>query len=102
MAAPKPAPRPERRSWFELVRTDAGWHCRLVGTNGEIVMASEVHPDRRDAESVLALCRGALPRNGYVDERTAAADAQTTASGGDSVPASDDEAGAGTDEGQPT
>lgn len=68
MAVPKTPP-PARRTWFEVVRTDAGFHARLVGTNGETVMASEVHPDRRDADAVLALCRGALPRTELIDER---------------------------------
>lgn len=60
MATPKPTPRPERRSWFELVRTDAGWHVRLVGLNGEIVMSSEVYTRRATAQAVFALCRGLL------------------------------------------
>lgn len=71
MAAPKkPEPRPVRSSWFELVRTDAGWHCRLVGVNGEVVMSSEVYERRASAQVVYALCRGAINRPEYVDERT--------------------------------
>jgi uncharacterized protein YegP (UPF0339 family) len=71
---PKQEPRPERNTWFELVRTDAGWHVRLVAANGETVMSSEVHPDRRDAEHVYRLCRGAraadrLPRRAQPGRR---------------------------------
>lgn len=77
MATPKPEPRPERRTWFELVRTDAGWHCRLVGTNGEVVMSSEVYTRRAGAQAVYALCRGAITRPEYVDERSDSAKAGT-------------------------
>ena len=94
MTAPKrtppPAPQPERRSWFDLVRTDAGWHVRLTGTNGEIVMTSEVYPDRRDAENVYALCRGAITRTGYLDERS-----RDVGGKGSVGPVSEGEAGTG-------
>jgi uncharacterized protein YegP (UPF0339 family) len=69
-AAMRKVPAPERRTWFELVRTDAGWHVRLVGMNGEIVMTSEVYTRRASAQAVFALCRGAINRPEYVDERT--------------------------------
>jgi uncharacterized protein YegP (UPF0339 family) len=72
MAIPKPEPRPERSSWFELVRTDSGWHCRLVGANGEVVMSSEVYTRRAAAQAVYRLCRGAITRPEYIDERTPA------------------------------
>lgn len=88
MAAPKPAPRPDRRSWFELVRSDAGWHVRLVGTNGEIVMSSEVYVHRVSAQAVFALCRGAINRPEFVDERT-------RDSKGGAGPVSEGEAGTG-------
>lgn len=90
------APQPERRSWFDLVRTDAGWHVRLTGINGEPVMASEVHPDKRDAEHVYALCRGAMTRSGYIDERSRPAGVKSVGGvQGGAGPVSVDEAEAG-------
>lgn len=67
---PAKVPPPKRNTWFELVRTDAGWHVRLVAANGEIVMSSEVYTSRAGAQAVYALCRGAITRPEYVDERT--------------------------------
>lgn len=38
---------------WESVRTNAGWHLRLVGANGEIVMTSETYADQRSVENAL-------------------------------------------------
>jgi uncharacterized protein YegP (UPF0339 family) len=34
---------------FEIVRTNAGWHARLKGTNGEIVWSTEVYTHKTTA-----------------------------------------------------
>lgn len=38
------------RGRFEVVRTDAGWHVRVVGANGEPLASSEVLTSRAAAE----------------------------------------------------
>lgn len=43
---------------FETVRTDAGWHARFKGANGEIVWTTEVYNDVRDAENAVDLIVG--------------------------------------------
>lgn len=42
-------------SHFEIVRTNAGWHSRLVADNGRILMSSEVYP-RRDRALTPVAC----------------------------------------------
>ena len=39
-----------RRGRFEIVRTDAGFHVRIIGANGEPLAASEVLESRAAAE----------------------------------------------------
>lgn len=50
---------PEAGTW-QRVRTDAGWHARLVGANGEIVFTSEVYTDPDTAENALAVALRSL------------------------------------------
>lgn len=38
------------RGRFEIVRTDAGFHVRTIGGNGETLQTSEVLEDRESAE----------------------------------------------------
>lgn len=40
---------------WERVRTDAGWHLRLKGANGEIVVTSETYNDARQVAEALGL-----------------------------------------------
>lgn len=40
---------------FEIVRTDAGHHARIVATNGSIIMSSEVYTRRRGALGAVAV-----------------------------------------------
>ena len=42
---------------WETVQTDAGWHLRLVGANGEIVLSSEVYTRKEAADAALELAR---------------------------------------------
>lgn len=48
---------------FEIVRTDAGWHVRIVGANGEPLAVSEVLESRQAAEenvdAVIGVVRSA-------------------------------------------
>lgn len=56
---------------WEQVRTQQGWHARLVGANGEIVLTSEVYTDPRTAQRAVEIAResGGLDI-AEVDERT--------------------------------
>lgn len=38
---------------WQCVRTDAGYHLRLVGANGEIVLASETYTDKRSIQEAI-------------------------------------------------
>lgn len=44
-----------RPGTWERVRTNAGYHARLVGANGETVLTSEVYPDPDTATEAIAL-----------------------------------------------
>lgn len=44
-----------RRAKWQKVKTEAGWHVRLVGANGEIVFSSEVYTREETADDALAL-----------------------------------------------
>lgn len=50
------------RAHFEIITTEAGYHVRLVGGNGEIVMTSEVYEHRRDAERCIEIVGEAAGR----------------------------------------
>lgn len=43
-----------RRARFEIVRTDAGWHARIVAANGNVILSSEVYARRRGALGAVA------------------------------------------------
>lgn len=68
----------ERTPHWQRVRTDAGWHLRLVGGNGEPVLTSEVYTDQRTVEEALRVVTQALTITDHavtatawlVDERT--------------------------------
>lgn len=45
---------------YQIVRTNAGHHQRLIGGNGEPVSTTEVHPDSRDALSSIAVAAEAF------------------------------------------
>ena len=51
---------------FEIVRTDDGHHARLVSSNGQIIMASEVYTRRVGAERAVLSAARIL---GYEDPR---------------------------------
>lgn len=38
---------------WQAVHTDAGYHLRLRGANGEDVVWDENHPDKRDVDNAL-------------------------------------------------
>lgn len=44
----------DRQPRFEVVRTSAGWHTRLIATNGQIVLTSEVYTRKRAAFRAIA------------------------------------------------
>lgn len=50
-----------RPGTWERVHTDAGWHLRLVGANGEPVMTSEVYEDRDSCDEALEIVRRSVP-----------------------------------------
>lgn len=53
------------------VRTDAGYHLRLVGANGEIVLNSEVYTEERQIDNTMRILRETMPvTEALVDERT--------------------------------
>lgn len=45
---------------WERVHTPAGWHLRLVGANGEIVLSSEVYADKRSCLDALMMVVASL------------------------------------------
>lgn len=59
---------------FEIVRTDAGYHSRIKGGNGETVWVTESYVDSRDAENAIQFLVEHVGRVGMlaanlVDER---------------------------------
>lgn len=46
-------------SQFKIARTDAGWHARLKGTNGEIAWTTEVYPEKRTALEAIDMLQEA-------------------------------------------
>ena len=40
---------------WQRVHTDAGWHLRLIGANGEPVLTSEKYPEKRTATEALSV-----------------------------------------------
>lgn len=38
---------------FEKVATDAGWHVRITGANGEPVFSSEVYTEEKTADEAI-------------------------------------------------
>ena len=42
---------------WQRVHTEAGWHLRLVGANGEPVLTTEVYVDREACDEALELVR---------------------------------------------
>lgn len=44
-----------RPAQWKKVKTDAGWHVRLVGANGEIVLSSEVYTREDTADEALEI-----------------------------------------------
>lgn len=61
--------KPRRVPQWHLVQRPAGWLLRLVGTNGEQVLGSEVYTNRRAAERALRIARTSRSRVVEVDER---------------------------------
>lgn len=62
----------ESRGGHEIVRTDAGWHVRTVGANGETLSTSEVLTSAAAANANLA-AQVFVAARGWVreiDERT--------------------------------
>ena len=49
-----------RPGTWERVHTDAGWHLRLKGANGEPVLTSEVYIDPRSCENALEVAIRAI------------------------------------------
>lgn len=45
----------ERPGTWQRVRTESGWHLRLIGANGEPVLTSEVYTDPRTVTNALIL-----------------------------------------------
>jgi uncharacterized protein YegP (UPF0339 family) len=58
---------------FEVVRTDEGWHARVKGANGEIVMSSEVYTTEETARDAVLLVKrlNRYSRVTMVDKRSA-------------------------------
>ena len=59
------------------VRTDAGYHLRLVGANGEVVLTSEKYDDPRSVQEAVNLVYRTVQQQEFavteieqVDERT--------------------------------
>ena len=46
---------PKKLLKFKLIRSKAGWHLRLMATNGKILLSSEVYRSPRAAKRVLAM-----------------------------------------------
>lgn len=52
--------RPGRPGRFVVVRTDAGFHVRLVGANGEPVLTSEAYTDVQTAVDAIGVVCAAV------------------------------------------
>jgi uncharacterized protein YegP (UPF0339 family) len=43
--------------YFEIVKTNAGWHARIKGANHEIVFATQVYTSRQTAINACNLVK---------------------------------------------
>lgn len=59
-----------RHAHWQPVQTDAGWHVRLVGANGETVLTSEVYQDPRQCADAIVLASSTTMTHFLKDERT--------------------------------
>ena len=46
-----------RSPHWVTVRTDSGWHVRLIGGNGEPILTSEPYTDRRSADRAITIAK---------------------------------------------
>ena len=65
-----------RQPHIEIITTDAGVHCAIVGGNGETVWTTEVYTDHRTAVEAIGLLSGVEITGAvrYVDQRTQPSD----------------------------
>lgn len=52
---------------WERVRTDAGWHLRLKGANGETVVTSEVYNDASTVTEAMHIVMRAVDFGSFSD-----------------------------------
>lgn len=75
-----------RKPHVEIITTDAGVHCAIVGGNGEKVWTTEVYTDNRTATEAIGLLSEIQDFTvRYVEQRTVTED-----TGQDQLPTADE------------